>query len=91
MQNEGNSCTHTPTALHIYGVYEIAGIPRDYPMNEVQLCNQCGASLWAQIKDSVADQYMHYEIKPLPNDQIEGRAEGESHSNAELGSAKGKK
>ena len=61
-----NSCNHNPTAVHTYGVYELAGIPRNYPMNEVALCDSCGAVLWAQIKDSVAAQRMHYEIKPLP-------------------------
>ena len=61
------SCNHKPTAIHIFGVYEIAGIPRNHPMNESLLCDSCGADLWAQIKDSVAAQHMHYEIKPLLN------------------------
>lgn len=62
-----NCCDHKATAIHIYGVYEIAGMPRDYPMNEIALCDSCGADLWAQIKDSVTAQHMHYEIKPMPN------------------------
>jgi hypothetical protein len=58
------NCDHNPTMLHAYGVYEIAGRPRDFPMNEVCLCDKCGAELWEKIKDSVAAQRMHYAIRP---------------------------
>lgn len=61
------SCDHKPTAVHIYGAYEIAGKLRDFPMNEVELCDSCGAELWSRIKDSVSAQYMHHEIRPMPN------------------------
>ena len=68
------SCDHKPTAVHIYGVYEVAGKPRDFPMNEVGLCDSCGSELWAHIKDSVSAQYSHYEIKPMPNVELRGCA-----------------
>jgi hypothetical protein len=55
-----NHCNHKATAIHTYGVYEINGVPRDLPMNEIALCDSCGADLWAQIKDAVAAQHMHY-------------------------------
>jgi len=55
------SCTHKTTAIHIYGVYKRAGIP----FNEIELCDSCGADLWARIKDSVAAQHMHYQIISL--------------------------
>ena len=58
-------CDHVPTAVHIYGVYEFAGIPRDTPMNEVQLCDLCGKQFWENIKGSVMAQHMHYEVKPI--------------------------
>jgi hypothetical protein len=68
-----NRCKHKKTAIHIFRVYEIAGKSRDYPMNDIELCDACGAELWAQIKDSVAALHMHYEInmhyeiKPIIN------------------------
>ncbi len=66
-----NHCNHKATAIHTYGVYEINGVPRDLPMNEIALCDSCGADLWAQIKDAVAAQHMHYGIKPTHNVGIE--------------------
>jgi hypothetical protein len=41
-------------------------------MNEIALCDSCGADLWAQIKDAVAAQHMHYGIKPTHNHQMTG-------------------
>ena len=67
-----NHCGHKATAIHTYGLYEINGVPRDYPMNESALCDSCGADLWAQIKDAVAAHHMHYEIKPVHNHQMTG-------------------
>jgi hypothetical protein len=67
-----NHCNHKATAIHTYGVYEINGVPRDLPMNEIALCDSCGADLWAQIKDAVAAQHMHYGIKPTHNHQMTG-------------------
>ena len=61
-----NSCNHIPVAIHTYGVYDMAGIPRDFPMNKVALCDSCGAVLWERMKVSVGCQHMHYEIRPLP-------------------------
>ena len=66
-----NHCGHKATAIHTYGVYEINGVPRDLPMNEIALCDSCGADLWAQIKDAVAAQHMHYGIKPMHNVRVE--------------------
>jgi len=64
-------CNHEPIAVHIYGVYEIAGKPRDFPMYRAALCGLCGAELWARIRDSVVAQYMYYKIMPMPKKQIE--------------------
>lgn len=59
-------CEHEYTAIHTYGCYEIAGKPRDFPMNEVLLCDECGNELWQKIKDSVSAQHMHYHVRQLP-------------------------
>lgn len=66
------ACGNNAHVQVTWGVYEIAGRKRDFPMNEACMCNDCAKKMWEQggersgyFKHSVQAGHMHYQIDPI--------------------------